>query len=130
MSNPGLILPIHNREIERRVGAARFRSETLRLYKLPELEERCEDHGQVATYRGKIPGHESLFALDDHHLFEAGRPERVCGNTAAMLSETRFARWFDVQGDRSQHFGEFSCDATLAQQQREESGTDSTTACC
>ena len=111
-------ITIQNPEIERRVGAARFSSVTLRLFKLPDLEERCEDHGQVATYRGGIPGHETLFALDDHHLFEKGRPERVCGNTAAMLEETRLRSWFRIDGDRSQHFGEFPCGATLAQQAR------------
>jgi len=117
---------IRNPAIERRVGAARFTSETLRLFKLEGLEERCEDYGQTARYRGGIPGHETFFALDDHHLFEAGRPERVCGNTAAMLEDTRFRPWFEVRGDRSRHFGAFPCVATLAQQQR----GDAPGACC
>jgi arsenite methyltransferase len=121
---------IQNPDIERRVGAARFTSETLRLFKLPNLEARCEDYGQTALYRGGITGQETLFALDDHHLFEAGRPERVCGNTAAMLEETRLERWFEVRGDRSRHFGEFPCGATLAQSQREGSVKDDAAACC
>lgn len=29
------------------VGAARFESVTVRAFKLPELEDRCEDYGQV-----------------------------------------------------------------------------------
>ena len=68
-------ITIRNAEIERRVGAARFFSVTYRLFKLPDLEERCEDYGQTATYRGGIEHHEALFILDDHHVFEAGRPE-------------------------------------------------------
>ncbi len=118
-------IEIRNPEIEAKVGAARFFSVTWRLLKLEGLDERCEDYGQVATYRGGIPGAERLFRLDDHHLFEAGRPERVCGNTAAMLTETRFARWFEVQGSRETHYGLFPCGSTLAQ---ERSGDAST--CC
>jgi hypothetical protein len=33
----------------------------------------------------------------------------VCGNTAAMLGETRFAKHFKVEGDHSTHFGLFDC---------------------
>lgn len=108
--------PIEVRDpaIRRQVGAARFASVTLRLFKLADLEPACEDYGQVAVYRGGIAGSESLFRLDDHHWFERGRPERVCGNTAAMLAETRFARFFEVRGDRSVHSGGFDCAATDA----------------
>lgn len=105
-------ITVQNAEIQRRVGAARFDSVTLRLLKLPGLEERCEDYGQVVVYRGTAGG--PLFVLDDHHVFEAGRPERVCGNTALMLSGTRFAAHFDVIGDTRTHFGLFPCEPTLA----------------
>jgi arsenite methyltransferase len=33
----------------------------------------------------------------------------VCGNTAAMVKETRFGRHFKVIGDRSVHYGPFDC---------------------
>lgn len=107
-------ISIANDALAARVGAARFRSVTYRLFKLDGLDAQCEDYGQVATYRGGIEGAEALFWLDDHHAFEAGRPERVCGNTAAMLTQTRFARWFEVSGDRARHFGAFACGPTMA----------------
>lgn len=110
-------IEIHSDKIRDRVGTASFSSVTLRLFKLGGLDERCEDYGQTATYRGGIPGANTLFKLDDHHLFEAGRPERVCGNTAAMLRDTRLGRYFDVQGDMSVHYGEYPCDPTLAARQ-------------
>ena len=50
-----------------------------------------------------------LGGLDDHHVLRAGMPMRVCGNTAAMLQDTRFRRHFRVVGDRSVHFGPFDC---------------------
>ncbi|MCB9741782.1 MAG: methyltransferase domain-containing protein [Alphaproteobacteria bacterium] len=107
-------IAIRDAEVQRRVGAARFFSVSYRLLKLPGLEPRCEDYGQVATYLGGVPHHEGLFVLDDHHYFEAGRPERVCGNTAAMLSRTRLAPWFRVDGDTERHFGLFDCGPTMA----------------
>ncbi|MEZ4318867.1 MAG: methyltransferase domain-containing protein [Myxococcota bacterium] len=110
-------ITIQNHEIERKVGAARFSSITLRLFKLAGLEARCEDYGQLAIYRNEIPGVGPVFMLDDHHLFERNRPERVCGNTAAMLRDTRFADHFEVIGDESVHYGVFDCGPTMAAQQ-------------
>jgi len=107
-------ITIQNREVEERVGAARFVSVTWRLFKLENLEARCEDYGQVATYRGTIPEARARMILDDHHVFEAGRPERVCGNTASMLQNTRYASHFEVLGDRAVHFGLFDCGETMA----------------
>jgi SAM-dependent methyltransferase len=101
--------PIENPDIEALLGNARFHTMTIRAFRLPDLEDRCEDYGQSAVYLGTIPGQPHSFALDDHHLFETGRPKLVCGNTAAMLSETRYARFFTVTGDRARHFGTFDC---------------------
>lgn len=103
-----------NPDITRRLGAARFSSVTFRLFKLGGLDDQCEDYGQVAEYLGGIPGAESLYWLDDHHAFEAGRPERVCANTAAMLVETRLRSHFRVHGARTTHFGAFPCLPTMA----------------
>jgi hypothetical protein len=49
------------------------------------------------------------FLLDDHHLFRSGQPVLVCGNTAAMLSDSRYQPHFQVLGSRSVHFGPFAC---------------------
>jgi SAM-dependent methyltransferase len=94
--------------IEQRIGFARFQSITWRVFKLP-LEDRCEDFGQVATYLGTLPHHPHSVVLDDHHLFETGRPLRVCGNTADMLSLSRWSGHFRVSGDKQTHFGLFDC---------------------
>lgn len=107
-------ITINNDALAARIGAATFRSVTYRLFKLEGLDDQCEDYGQVATYRGGLEGAESVFWLDDHHAFEVGRPERVCGNTAAMLASTRFGRWFDVAGDQARHFGAYTCGPTMA----------------
>jgi SAM-dependent methyltransferase len=121
---------IRNEEVAGKVGAARFRSVTYRLFKLEGLDAQCEDYGQVATYRGGIDGAEEVFWLDDHHAFERGRPERVCGNTAAMLGSTRFAPFFEVAGSKRQHYGAFPCGPTLAAAARAEQRSSGPATCC
>ncbi|MDJ0382133.1 methyltransferase domain-containing protein [Streptomyces sp. G-G2] len=100
---------ISDPDIERKIGFAAFTSRTVRAFKLP-LEDRCEDYGQVAVYRGTVAEHPHAFDLDDHHRFRTGKPMLVCGNTADMLAATRYAAHFTVTGDKSHHFGLFPCD--------------------
>lgn len=102
-------ITVGNPAIAERLGGARFQSVTVRAFKLASLEDRCEDFGQVAVYAGGIIGSPIRFRLDDHHEFEEGRPMLVCGNTAAMLQETRLGKYFRVTGDRTRHFGLFPC---------------------
>lgn len=95
-------------DIERRAGMIDFYSKTVRAFKL-DLEDLCEDYGQVAYYLGTLPESPHQFMLDDHHLFKTGQPMLVCGNTAAMVGETRYRAHFRVLGDRSVHYGPFPC---------------------
>ena len=101
-------LTLNHPEIERKAGAIRFSSLTVRAFRL-ELEDRCEDFGQVATYLGTLPEHPHAFDLDDHHHFVTGKPMLVCSNTADMVGRTRYARHFRVTGDTSVHYGLFDC---------------------
>ena len=94
--------------IEQRIGFAHFESITWRAFRLP-LEDRCEDYGQVATYLGSLPDQPHRFVLDDHHLFESGKPLRVCGNSADMLAQSRYAAHFRIDGDKQRHYGLFDC---------------------
>ncbi|MBF0623434.1 MAG: methyltransferase domain-containing protein [Magnetococcales bacterium] len=102
-------IALDNPEVAARIGMVDFHSVTVRAFKLESLEDICEDYGQVAVYRGTIPDWPHYFDLDDHHRFFTGKPMLVCGNTAAMLQETRYQAHFQVQGDRSVHFGPFDC---------------------
>jgi len=91
-----------------KVGLAGFNYRVVRTFKLP-LEDICEDYGQVAVYKGTIPGFPDAFPLDDHHLFIKDKPMLVCGNSGAMVEATRFGRHFIVTGDKSVHYGPFDC---------------------
>jgi arsenite methyltransferase len=100
---------VNNPVIEAKLGLVDLYSMTVRAFKLDALEDICEDYGQVATYLGTIPECPHQFELDDHHLFKTGKPMLVCGNTAAMVEESRFGKHFKVTGDRRTHFGPFPC---------------------
>ena len=104
-------LMLNNSDIVRKAGMIDFYSMTLRAFKLV-LEDRCEDYGQTAYYLGTIPEYPHAFRLDDHHIFEKGRPILVCSNTSQMLTQTRYASHFRVIGDQSTHYGLFDCGPT------------------
>lgn len=119
-------IPLEDPEIHRKAGMIGFQSMTIRAFKL-ELEDRCEDYGQIARYLGTLDDHPHGFSLDDHHYFETGRPMPVCGNTADMLAKTRYARHFEVQGDKSVHYGLFDCAPASEAQPAQPSASG---ACC
>ena len=120
---------LNNPDIEEKIGMVDFFSMTVRAFKLPDLEDICEDYGQLAIYNGKLAGYPHFFDLDDHHRFLCGKPMLVCGNTAAMLGHTRFAEYFAVTGDRSVHYGAFDC-APAAAKAEDENGNCGGGACC
>lgn len=102
-------ITINHADIEAKIGMAKFYSITYRVFKLDSLENRCEDYGQVAYYLGTLPEYPHEFRLDDHHVFETGKPTLTCGNTTAMLEDTRYSSHFRIEGDRKTHFGLFNC---------------------
>lgn len=89
------------------VEGVRFYSDVLRGFAV-DLEDRCEDYGQVAVYRGTIPDNEKTYELDENHRFVAGDAMRVCQNTARMLTDTRLAEHFRVS-EPLEHLGPFDC---------------------
>ncbi|MFP3984230.1 MAG: methyltransferase domain-containing protein [Desulfurivibrionaceae bacterium] len=121
-------ISLDNPEIEKKIGMIDFYSLTVRAFKLENLEDICEDYGQTAVYLGTVPGQPHRFALDDYHTFPTGKPVLVCGNTAAMLAETRLAPHFRVSGDRSVHYGPFDC-SPVAHGEKETPG-NSSGGCC
>jgi arsenite methyltransferase len=112
------VVEISNEEIKKLIGNVTFYSITYRLWKIKGLEDACEDYGHVAVYRGGIPESPFKLELDTGHVFEKDKPERVCGNTALMLSATRFSPYTEVIDNFSQHFGLFeSCSTTANTEQ-------------
>lgn len=101
-------IQVDDEELSQLLGSATFYSITYRCFKLQGLETLCEDYGQMAIYKGGITGQPHAYRLDDHHVFEKNRPERVCGNTALMLGKSWLAKYFDILGDRQVHYGRFS----------------------
>lgn len=101
-------LNITDANIAEKVGMIDFYSATVRTFKC-EFEDKCENYGHVAFYNGTVENAPHAFILDDHHEFKTGLPYPVCGNTAKMLSETRYQEHFKVIGDFTTHYGIFDC---------------------
>jgi radical SAM/Cys-rich protein len=121
-------LTLNSQEIELKVGMIDFYSMTVRTFKLDDLEDTCEDYGQVATYLGNIPCCPHKFLFDEHHIFISKKPMLVCGNTASMIQNTRYAQHFKVLGERTVHFGPFNCAPASEKMDTKDSYTDEN--CC
>ena len=121
---------IGNKDIENLLGNINFYSDTISAFKIPDLmEDICEDYGQVAIYRGGIENSKHYFDLDDHHKFFVDKPELVCGNTAAMLEETRYGKYFEIIGNRDKHFGVFE-DCATKYSNKDEGPSNIPSSCC
>ena len=101
-------IPLIDPQIEAKIGMVGFRSMTMRAFNVA-MEDRCEDYGQTATYRGGIAGSPHDFVFDEHHRFETDKPMRVCGNTFDMLAFSRYAPYFEMVGNKNLHYGLFDC---------------------
>jgi len=89
-------ITIKNPEILKKIGQTSYFSNTVRAFKLQSLEDRCEDFGQKATYMGSMQDYPHAFFLDRDRTFVTGHPVSVCGNSAAMVSKTRYRNHFEI----------------------------------
>ncbi len=48
------VITVNNQQIEEALKGIKFYSLTVRAFKLNDLEDRCEDYGQTATYKGTV----------------------------------------------------------------------------
>lgn len=100
-------IKIEDAGIAARLGPITFFSETVRAVKVAGLEEGgAEDYGQRATYRGNIPGFPHAFSLGAGATFITDQPTSVDGNTALVLSHSRYAAAFKVSAAQ-EHRGPF-----------------------
>jgi len=101
-------ITINNKEVEAKTGNISYYSAVYRLWKLENLETLCEDYGQGVLYKGEIENSPHSYKLDGHHDFEKGKLSLVCGNTFAMLQDTRLKKYFEFYSSSPLvHFGIF-----------------------
>ena len=93
------------------------------------MEDACEDYGHVATYLGEHPENDYRFQLDVEHIFEKNRSERICGNTALMISKSRLSKYFQVNGNFNEHFGLFEDCGTAVFRNSSDSNSTSDCGC-
>lgn len=100
-------------QLQEKVGEIRFSSVTVRLFKLPDLDDQPEDYGLAVRYLGTISSSPNLLHLDRDTTFETGRVVSVSGNTYTILRGSRFAKHFEFFGDFEKHFGPFRTQTPL-----------------
>lgn len=104
-------ITIDGSEVKKKVGDAVFTSVTYRMFRIKEMESSCEDFRQHAKYLGGIEFSDGTFRLDEQRVFSRGEKLPVCGNTALILKQSRFGRYFQITGDMKVHYGPFpGCD--------------------
>jgi len=94
--------------IQTLLGDVRFQSATYRLFRADGLEAGQENYGQTATYLGGIAEHPDNLRLDAQLTFVRGQQTPVSGNTAQIITSTRFSDYFEIIGDESKHLGAFN----------------------
>lgn len=92
--------------LETKLGFTGFTSRTVRAIKAAGLEDRHENWGQTARYRGTIPEMPRYFDLTDEIRLIKGRDVAISGNMAEMLAQSRYGRHFDIR-PRGAHRGAF-----------------------
>lgn len=100
-------LEVTDPEIKEKIKGIDFYTITVRAFKIDGLEDRNEDYGQSAVYKGTINNYPEELKLDFDYNFKKGEATKICGNTAKILEKSRFAPHFDIIGDQSKHYGLF-----------------------
>ena len=93
--------------LETKLGFMSFTSRTVRAIKADGLEDRDENYGQTARYKGTIPEMPRYFDLTDEIRLIKGRDVAISGNMAEMLAQSRYGAHFDIK-PRGAHRGEFA----------------------
>ncbi len=132
MNNAGFndVRQTYRRVVDDVIEGIHFRSIVFRGFKI-DMEEHCEDYGQVAVYNGSAVGKPEAYSLDLNHLFPAGDPVRICKNTADIITKSRFASMFHVSGEIA-HLGAFDCSCSSASEMatKEQQTEDESFGCC
>jgi arsenite methyltransferase len=78
------------------LATLKFNYSIHRTFKITSLVETMEDYDQCAMYKGTIWGYPSVFALDNQNIFIADTQTHISGNTADILTKTRYSQHFEV----------------------------------
>jgi len=98
---------IHDPELKKVTGDAKFFSITYRLFKLKDLESNGENYGHTARYLGTMRGLERKYDLDGKFSFPKNKVVKIDGNTAEILTNSWLSSHFAVEGTKDTHLGSF-----------------------
>ncbi len=98
---------VNDLALETKLGFMSFTSRTVRAIKAEGYEDREENYGQTACYKGTIPEVPRYFDLSDEIRLIKGRKYAISGNMAQMLEASRYGKHFDIT-PRGAHRGLFN----------------------
>ncbi len=98
---------VNDLALETKLGFMSFTSRTVRAIKAEGYEDREENYGQTACYKGTIPEVPRYFDLSDEIRLIKGRKYAISGNMAQMLEASRYGKHFDIT-PRGTHRGLFN----------------------
>ncbi len=93
-------------EEQAKYGDVSFATMTVRVLKSDWSEDVCESYGEVVTYDGSLPDYPDFFLFENNIKFPTGKACPVCGNVTAVAKHSRYAKAFNVEGDRTTHIGD------------------------
>lgn len=76
-----------------------YYSITVRAFKISDFEEKNQDYGNLATYKGGIVDFEDALKFDMSYTFERDTPVAICQNTKKILEGSRYAKYFEISED-------------------------------
>lgn len=117
------VLPVDNEALKPKLAHINFTSQTVRAFKI-DAEDREEDYGHRAKYDGSIAEASDSFTLDQNNKFATGEWVAISGNVANILSLSRYADGFEVEGDFGTHHGGFEAASCCAPTEK------AATSCC
>ena len=99
-------IDLKNNEIENKLKDINFYSINVRIFK-SDLEDQEENYGQTAEYLGTIKHLEDKFFFDECNEFVKNKKTNISGNLARVLTQSRYAKHFKIEGDETHHLGLF-----------------------
>ncbi|RKP08595.1 putative methyltransferase [Thamnocephalis sphaerospora] len=124
------VVDVEDPELVQVVEGATFYSITYRLFKAGDQEDREENYGQMATYRGTFADEKDAYQLDKDIKLPTGQSVPVSGNVADILQTSWLHPHFSVEGNRDRHFGLFQPGTSTATCKPTADRTPAKSGCC
>lgn len=78
-------ITVENQLLKAQVGDIKYYSMTVRAFKIAEIEDKAENYGQTAEYKGTADEMQEAFRIDSKQAFKTGEAKSICKNLALIF---------------------------------------------